>query len=207
MRDITKFACPPGSVDGRNFSDVAAGSAHDIAITCAEWYQIVQGYSDGTFGPGREVTRGQTATFVANLLVAAGLDRPQSLPSSFSDTGGDAHEANIEWLVSLGIVKGFPDGRFEPGEPVERGQMATILANVYEEIAGQPLPEGDTSFPDDGGVHQTSIRSIAEAGFTGGKANGDFEPASKTPRDQLASFVMRLADALVELGEVQTPDA
>ncbi len=85
--------------------------------------------------------------------------------------------------------------------------MATILANVYEEITGNALAEGDTSFPDDGGAHRSSIRRIAEAGLTGGKANGGFDPAGRTPRDQLASFVMRLADALVELGDVEPPAA
>jgi sugar lactone lactonase YvrE len=207
VRDIAEFACPPGSVDGRDFSDVASGSAHAPAITCAEWYGIVEGFADGTFRPGREVTRGQSATFVANLLDASGLERPLNQPGSFSDTPGDTHEDNIEWLVGLGIVGGFTDGSFGPGLPVTRGQMATILANIYEEITGNALAEGDTSFPDDGGAHRSSIRRIAEAGLTGGKANGGFDPAGRTPRDQMASFVMRLTDVLVELGEVQPPAA
>ena len=153
------------------------------------------------------MTRGQSATFVANLLDASGLDRPLNQPGSFSDTLGDTHEANIEWLVGLGIVGGFTDGSFGPGLPVTRAQMATILANVYEEITGNALAEGDTSFPDDCGAHRSSIRRIAEAGFTGGRADGSFDPAGRTPRDQLASFVMRLADALVEIGEVRPPAA
>ncbi len=44
-------------------------------------------------------------------------------------------------------------------------------------------------------------------GLTGGKANGSFDPSGRTRRDQMASFVMRLADALVELGNVESPAA
>lgn len=91
------------------------GSAHALTITCAEWYGIVEGFGDGTFRPGREVTRGQSATFVANLLDASGLDRPLNQPGSFSDTLGDTHEDNIEWLVGLGIVGGFHRPQFRSG--------------------------------------------------------------------------------------------
>lgn len=46
----------------------------------------------------------------------------------FTDVSDTAtHAEAIEWAAEQGLIEGFPDGTFRSGEPVTRGQLATIL--------------------------------------------------------------------------------
>ena len=49
----------------------------------------------------------------------------------FDDIEGSAHEQAIEWAAAQGIVSGFDDGTFRPGEFVTRGQLASILFRLH----------------------------------------------------------------------------
>lgn len=204
-RDITIHACPPGAVPATSFPDVPSDSAHADAIGCVAWYDIARGYADGRFGVGDSVTRGQLATFVSRVLDAAGLAVPADQPDAFQDDNGDTHEAAINRLVQAGVLNGFPDGTFGPAKLVDRGQLATYLARAYEAIAGQELPVGSVTFPDDAGTHQANIRRVAAAGITAGTADGGFQPGQPTRRDQMASFLARTVDVLVEQNFIQLP--
>ena len=53
-------------------------------------------------------------------------------PSGFMDVGGTTHEPGITAVADAGFVGGFADGTFRPGEPVSRGQLATIVARAFE---------------------------------------------------------------------------
>lgn len=46
----------------------------------------------------------------------------------FSDVDpDDTHAEGIRWAADRGLIEGFSDGTFRPGDPVTRGQLATIL--------------------------------------------------------------------------------
>ena len=46
----------------------------------------------------------------------------------FSDVpDGSTHAEGIVWAAGRGLIEGYDDGTFRPGEPVTRGQLATIL--------------------------------------------------------------------------------
>jgi len=40
---------------------------------------------------------------------------------------GSTHAEGIRWAAGLGLIEGYDDGTFRPGEAVTRGQLATIL--------------------------------------------------------------------------------
>ena len=204
VRDLSA-ACPSASVPSANFPDVDPDSVHGTAIDCGDWYGIAEGYADGRFGPGDDVTRGQLATFVGRVLEAAGLARPADAPDAFIDDTRTAHEDYINWLAQLGILQGFPGSQFRPGDDVTRGQLATYLASAYQAITGAALSPGDVTFPDDAGTHQDNIRRIAAAGFAAGFPDGEFKANLSTRRDQMASFLMREVDLLVEEGRISLP--
>ncbi len=75
-------------IEDHSVIDCVAGTPPDDsdAIDCVIWYGIVQGYANGNFGPADEVKRGQLATFVAGIMVEAGLTRPTTLPDAFATT-------------------------------------------------------------------------------------------------------------------------
>lgn len=105
----------------QGFSDVR-GTPHERDIGAVTFHDIARGFPDGTFRPRGAVSRGQMATFLARAY-----DLPRARSSGFSDVRGNPHEAAIDAVARAGIAEGYGDGRFRPGAPVTRGQMATFL--------------------------------------------------------------------------------
>ena len=75
-----------------------------------------------------------------------------------------------------------------------------MLARTYRYLAGE-LPRGADAFTDDAGsVHEGSINGLAALGIVAGTGDGLYGPSSSLLRDQSATLVSRLLDALVEAG-------
>ncbi len=202
----TDDSCPSGAVPAHRFVDVAAGSTHGPSIACALWWQVATGVSATTFEPGRDVTRGQMASFVARLVAGGGGHLPSDAADRFTDDGGSPHEASINRLAAVGILGGVAPGRFAPDQAVTRAQMATFLVRSYEHVTGAALPVAADAFgDDDGDVHEASIDRAAQAGFAAGEGAGRYGPGQDIGRGQVSSFLVRVLDLLVEDGRTATP--
>ncbi|CAN5761192.1 hypothetical protein BH24ACT3_BH24ACT3_14800 [soil metagenome] len=203
VRDILG-ACPVGTPPP-DHPDVAASNVHRDAIGCLSELEIVRGRPDGTFGPGDPVSRGQVASFLARLIVAAGGELPNDPPDAFDDDQANVHEEAINQLAALGIVQGTTATSYSPSRAVTRAQLASLLVRTYGELAGEPLAPAVSYFRDVEGVHAESIFAAAQAGLTGGTRQGLFSPSRATPRDQAASLLARMLDLLVEEGVAPAP--
>jgi large repetitive protein len=138
--------------------------------------------------------RRRVGAVVVAVMVAASLvpllAGPAQAAGRFTDDDGSVHEPNIEFIAARGITQGCsttnPD-LFCPNDPVTRGQMASFLARALG------LPPATTDFfPDDSGsVHEDNINRIAQAGITGGFADGTYRPNDLVTRGQMASFIAR----------------
>jgi hypothetical protein len=202
-------ACPPGQIPEDGFTDVPPSNVHEAAIDCMAFYGIATGRSASEYGPSLGVTRAQMASFLARLIAAAGITLEEG-PNAFLDDDGPefaVHHENINKLANVGIVTGRADGTYGPALTVNRAQMATFLVRTFEFISGSPLPVTADWFPDDEGAafaaHEANINKAAEAGFTGGRADGTYNPGGDVQRDQMASFLARVADKIVEDGLAQ----
>jgi hypothetical protein len=140
--------------DGLPFTDLSAADPFYPYIRCMFCLGIVSGYSDGTFRPGSNVTRGQAAKIIAN---AAGYQDP--IPPD-QRTFNDVAPASDFWLyveraALHGVISGYGCGG--PGEPcpgryyrpagnMTRGQ----LAKVDSETSGfsDPIPANRQTFND-----------------------------------------------------------
>ncbi|PZR98697.1 MAG: hypothetical protein DLM69_08360, partial [Candidatus Chloroheliales bacterium] len=89
------------------------------------------GFPDGTFHPGYNVTRAQ----ITQVVVRAHnwpLTTPPSGPT-FSDVPSSYWAyAPIETAVARGIINGYGDGRFGPGDNSSRDQLARIIYNSIQ---------------------------------------------------------------------------
>lgn len=71
--------------------------------------------------------------YIGHKYVAPGAKKEtvQVEKTRFSDVKkANGYYEDIELLVKEGIVGGYEDGTFKPNEPVTRGQMSKIIANV-----------------------------------------------------------------------------
>ncbi|HWG93141.1 MAG TPA: N-acetylmuramoyl-L-alanine amidase, partial [Mycobacteriales bacterium] len=193
-------ACP-STVPSGGFADTRT-SVHRAAVDCAVWWRLTAGVTADRFAPQDRLTRGQVATFLARLLTEAGTALPAAPPDAFDDDRGSTHELAINQMAALGVVAGRGGRRYDPLATVTRDQMATYLTRAYEAHVGAPLNDGDPAWfaDDDGSVHEAAIGRAARAGITGGTTPGRYAPLSPTDRGQVASFLVRVLDLMVEAG-------
>lgn len=203
-RDIST-ACPAEHVTSAGFRDTR-GSTFEHEIDCVVAYAIAKGTTTDLYEPGRTVSREQMATFLANTLRAAGRSRPSGLPNAFPDDDRSSHRANIDWLASEGVIGGFSDGTFRPGEMVTRAQMASFLNNVVRELTGSRLRSETDFFADDEtSTHEDNINGLARHGIVTGTGDDVFAPGGLVTRGQMAGFLAREVDYLVDNGHVRVP--
>ncbi len=97
---------------------------------------VVAGVGDEAFAPGREVTRGQMASFIARSIEFV-IDDELPSTDAFPDVAGTTHADTIAKLAAAEVVTGREDGTYGPQDPVTRAQMASFLARAMDAIAAQ----------------------------------------------------------------------
>lgn len=91
------------------------------------------GDADGNLLASRTLTRGQAASVLVRLIERVTGEELRHDGVTFPDVAvGSAHEVNIAKLVESGIIKGYTDGRFGPGDDLRREQMASILVRTID---------------------------------------------------------------------------
>jgi hypothetical protein len=195
-------ACP-GGAPSAGYADVAPGAVARYAVDCAAAWGLVQGTSPGAFSPARTVTRGQVAAMLARQFALAGK-LPKGAPNAFSDDDGTTHEAAIDAMAALGVVQGTGPGRFAPERGLTRDQMAAVLVRAQEALTGKRLAEGTTPFVDvAGNVHTAAIAKAYVAKLASGTTASTYAPAGAVTRAQMAMFLIRSLDRLVQAGIVE----
>lgn len=110
-----------------NFSDISSHWAKACILALAE-QRIVNGYPDGSFRPNASITRAEMAA----LMYVAFPDAPTTRQSvSFLDVPSNhwAHRA-IRWAYERGFFSGYPDGNFQPSQPISRLQAVVVLVST-----------------------------------------------------------------------------
>ena len=197
-------ACPEGDVPPAGVGDVSG--THAASVDCAAWYGLASGRDADTYGPALPVRRDQIATFLARLLERAGVELPEPSPQGFDDIDGNTHADAINQLAELSIVTGIDADTFAPARPMTRAQMATLLVRTYEHVTGRDLDRFPDQFADDdGSTHELAIDRATSAGFASGSSVSTYGPGNVVRRDQMATFLGRVVDRLVQEGHVERP--
>ena len=147
--------------------------------------EISSGYSNGTFQPTRNVTRGEAAIMIGRMLHYDGTPRSTRFKDVTAQHGASGY---ISDLATYGILTGFSDGTFRPNQQMTRGDMAIILARAFNIET-----ESIRKFKDVGDQMKAyeSIRHIAGDFITTGYPDGTFRPTSKVTREQFSAFIAR----------------
>jgi hypothetical protein len=169
-----------GLLSTRTFSDVPASHPHRDTILAIDHAKYTTGCTATRYCPEREVTRAETATFIAR---AARL--PSGAVSAFKDVSG-THQPQVDAAAAAGITNGCATNRFCPTRPVTRAQFASMLQRTLN------LPDRAHPFPDVApSPHSGAIGALHHAGVVAGDTSGRYRPNAPVTRAQMASFLQR----------------
>lgn len=125
-------------------------SVHEGGINRIREVGITEGCNPPTndqFCPDQTMTRGQMAAFLARAFDFAPTDE-----DFFVDDEGHLFERAINRMAAEGVTQGCnppANDRFCPDDPVTRGQMATFLTRVSDELSTMDPPDRtDTTLGD-----------------------------------------------------------
>lgn len=130
---------------------------------------------------------------LSSAILALGIAAPFAEAASFKDVPVSYrfHE-EIDFLSDLGIISGFPDGKFAPDTQVTRAQAAIMIGRTFEFDGTKRA----TTFKDVGANTAASgyIDAAVDAGIISGFPDGTFKPDQTVTRGQLAILLTRAFD-------------
>ncbi|HMA34469.1 MAG TPA: S-layer homology domain-containing protein, partial [Chloroflexia bacterium] len=113
-----------------SFVDVPLTSPYFYYVEDAYAHGAVSGYADGTFRPYAGITRAQLSKMIVS---AKGWPLQTPDPPSFVDVPPTYWAFSfIETAHAQGIVGGYADGTFRPGNPTTRAQLAKMLSTALQ---------------------------------------------------------------------------
>ena len=117
------------------YSDVAATSWYNTAVSTLSSMGIITGYPDGTFRPNAAITRAEFAA------IAARFDNDgDKTAAKFSDIATHWAKDEISIAYNNGWITGYPDGTFGPQRDITRAATMTLVNRVLNR---QPETEDD----------------------------------------------------------------
>ena len=117
------------------YSDVAATSWYNTAVSTLSSMGIITGYPDGTFRPHAAITRAEFAA------IAARFDHDgDKTAAKFSDIATHWAKDEISIAYNNGWITGYPDGTFGPQRDITRAETMTLVNRVLNR---QPETEDD----------------------------------------------------------------
>ena len=96
---------------------------------------LTTGTTPTTYSPNRPIQRDQAATFLVRALGLEEVAKELDLTPTTTDGAriNASHKANVGLLEKIGLVKGYPNGAYGPGDPFKRQQAANLLYKVQQE--------------------------------------------------------------------------
>ena len=161
-------------------------------------FAYIVGYPDGNVNPGGNITRAEVATIFFRLLTEDVRTANSTQSNSLSDVSrGQWFNHAISTLSSMGIVKGNPDGTFDPDAPITRAEFAAIAARFDDKNTN------NTSNFSDIASHwaKDEIGVAANKGWINGYPDSTFRPDQYITRAEAMTLVNRVLNRLPEKSE------
>lgn len=127
-------------VDTKNpFSDVSSDSWYYDVVKTAVEFKLILGYGDGTFKPGKEISREEAMAMAARAMKLVKLETNidskeiSEQLQKFSDAKGIESwaEQNVAACVKSDIIKGS-EGLIKPKDSVTRAEVAAIIKRILK---------------------------------------------------------------------------
>jgi N-acetylneuraminic acid mutarotase len=194
----TNTPVPSATPCAMTFTDVTADAYYYEPVRYLACRGVISGYSDHTFRPGNQTTRGQ---MVKIIVLAFGYAPSVPDQPTFTDVPlTHPFYSYVETAVAHGIVSGYADHTFRPEANVTRGQLAKIVVkaagwrpDVPTTPTFQDVPLEDPFY----GVIETAAAHGVFGGYNCGSPGEPcgspgalyFRPSASATRGQIAKIV------------------
>ena len=178
------------TMNGKAYSPVTFVNSKAAELNRTDHFAFLVGYTGGTFGPERDMTRAEVTTMFARLLTEE-IEADKTYSNTFSDVPKGYWAANyISYMQQFGIITGYSDGSFRPDAPVTRAEFAAIASRF------EKLTEGSKSFSDVPDTYWAAryINFAATRGWVTGYSDGTFKPENTITRAEVAAVTCRLLE-------------
>src|SRR3954469_5696262 len=174
------------------FSDVHPTDYFYTAVQYLTCLGAISGYSDGTFRPYNDTTRGQLTKIV---IIAEGIPINTTGGPHFSDVPTtNPFYVFVETAYNRGLVSGYSDGTFRWGNNVTRGQLSKIIVQaegwIINTTGGPHFPDVPTDHP-----FYSFVETAYNHGIISGYSDGTFRPNNNATRGQISVIVYRALTA------------
>lgn len=133
-----------------SFSDVPEDMWCAEAVYTLASLGIVTGYTDGTYGPDKNITRAEFCVIAMRFAEMSYVGE-----NNFSDVADDAwYIDHVISAVSYGWINGYTDGTFGPTQNITRAEVTTVVNRMLGRSA-------DVDFVDDNGDLLTSFTDLS----------------------------------------------
>lgn len=192
---------------------VAAGSssAGDFSDIKGHWAEktinemISKGWINGIsidghlqIRPNKDITR---AEFIAALHRTEKIPETKEKAKKFSDVADSAwFKEALDNLAGNGLVSGYADGTFKPGNFITRAEIASILCRAGQWETSENINSISTlkMFNDIavGKWYYNSVMINKQKGVISGYPNGTFGPMNKATRAEAFSMISRFVQQM-----------
>ena len=158
----------------------------------------ILGYTDGTFGPSRSMTRAEAAAIFARLLAEKNGDTISTVANTrFTDIPAHAwYSGYAKYLNNNGVTYGKSKTIFAPNDAITRAEFTTLAVRFFDvygdgdaEIMEQYKDFNDVS---DGYWAAAYIKAAAKHGWINGYGDGSFRADDEINRAEIVTIVNRL---------------
>ena len=158
----------------------------------------ILGYTDGTFGPSRSMTRAEAAAIFARLLAAKNGDTISTAANTrFADIPAHAwYSGYAKYLNNNGVTYGKSKTIFAPDDAITRAEFTALAVRFFDvygdgdaEIMEQYRDFNDVS---DGYWAAAYIKAAAKHGWINGYGDGSFRADDEINRAEVVTIVNRL---------------
>ena len=178
------------------FSDAQGHWAQEV-VEKAEDYGLMEGYPDGTFGIGDEITRSQFVTVLCRMF---GWDMVSPASPTYIDCSPSAwYYSAVETACANDVMD--PGGAFRPEDYISRGEMAIMLVRALgydtlaQDLSGLELPFDDVK--EDAGYMAIAY----DIGMVNGVERPDgslkFLPTHSATREEAAAMLVRVYERYI----------
>ena len=173
--------------NAKSFADVSTDSWAADAEGFASAHELFSGTSVDRFSPDLPMTRGMLAKVLHNLE----SNPSQPFARTFSDVAPDAwYSEAVAWAAERGIVSGYGNGLFGPGDNITREQLAVMLWRYDGEPAATNKELHFNDVDEVSGYALDALCWATENGIINGKGCGILDPRGQATRAQVAQMLM-----------------